>query len=245
MQKQGLKILIVFFLTVFISPVTLSAQHNDGLLLKADSLFLQKRYTQSFEIYQKLFESHQYTHAMLLKMAYIQEGLNRISQSAYYLNLYYLATRDAAAQSKLEEIADKYRLEGYVSSEADKFFSMYQQYGNLITTSLTSVAVFFFLLSMIQGIRYRIKPYTAWGALVFITIILIVHLNLGDRYSQAIIVNNNSYLMDGPSAGASVVGVVRDGHRVQVLGKEDVWLKISWGDSEAYIKESNLVPVRL
>jgi uncharacterized protein YgiM (DUF1202 family) len=178
-------------------------------------------------------------------MAYIQEGLNRISQSAYYLNLYYIATRDAAAQSKLEEMANKYRLEGYNASETDRVISVYQQYSDLITISLTSLAVFFFLLSMIQGFRYHMKPYAAWSLLLFISVILVVHLKMGDRFSQAIIVNNNSYLMDGPSAGASVISVVRDGHRVHILGKEDVWLRISWGDSEAYIKESNLVRVKL
>ncbi len=51
--------------------------------------------------------------------------------------------------------------------------------------------------------------------------------------------------MNGPSAGASVISIVRDGHRVQVLGKEDVWLKVQWGEGVAYIKENNLLPVKL
>ena len=51
--------------------------------------------------------------------------------------------------------------------------------------------------------------------------------------------------MDGPSAGASVVDVVGDGHRVEVLGKNDVWLKIRWDDDVAYVKETAIRPVRL
>ncbi|MBK7650109.1 MAG: hypothetical protein IPJ20_04215 [Flammeovirgaceae bacterium] len=55
-----------------------------------------------------LYESGRYTPAMLLKMAYIQEGLGRISQSIYYLQLYYKATNDEQALSKIEELATKH-----------------------------------------------------------------------------------------------------------------------------------------
>src|SRR5690349_20074349 len=100
MQKWGLKFLTAFILMVCMSPLAWAQSNNSPLLQHADSLFQQKRYTQSFEIYNKLFQSRQYSPAMLLKMAYVQEGLNRISQSAYYLNLYYLATQDESALTK-------------------------------------------------------------------------------------------------------------------------------------------------
>ena len=243
MQKRGLKILVILVFTCI--PFLSHSQFNTNLLLKADSLFQQKRYTQSFEIYKTLFDNHQYTPAMLLKMAYIQEGLNRIAQSAYYLNLYYVATRDEATLTKLEEMADKYGLEGYASSEIDKVFSIYDQYRNLITVSLASAFVFLLVLTAVQCFRYKTQPFATWGMLTVLSVILLIHLNLGERNPQAIVVNNNTYLMDAPSAGASVVSIVRDGHRVQILGKKDVWLRVSWGESEAYIKENNLIPVKL
>jgi hypothetical protein len=243
MQKRGLKILIIGAFALI--PLLSYSQLNTNLLAKADSLFQQKRYTQSFEIYKTLFDNQQYSPAMLLKMAYIQEGLERISQAAYYLNLYYVATRDQSAQAKLEELASKYRLEGYESSEIDRVFSLYDQYRNLITVSLASAFIFLFTLAVVQRLRYKTKPFAAWGVLTVVSIILFVHLNLGEPYKQAIITNSNTYLMDGPSAGASVITIVRDGHRVQILGKKDVWVKVSWGESEAYVKESNLIPVKL
>lgn len=245
MQNRFLKFLGVFLICIFISPLALHARLNTSLLLKADSLFQQKRYTQSYEIYQTLFQNHQYTPAMLLKMAYIQEGLDRISQSAYYLNLYYLSTRDEAALAKLEELADKYNLEGYRTDEIDKVFSLYDENKNLISIALGSVLIFFLILIIVQRLKYRIKPYIAWALLIMVAGVFLIHLNMGDRYTQAIIVSRNTYLMKAPSAGASVVSIVRDGHRVKVLGKKDVWLRVSWGDSEAYIKENNLLPIRL
>lgn len=245
MQNSVLKFLTVLFFSVFILPTVLHGQSNDDLLLRADSLFLQKRYTQSFEIYHTLFEKQQYTPAMLLKMAYIQEGLNRISQSAYYLNLYYLATQDESALTKLEELADKYRLEGYTPGQFDPVFSIYSRYRELITILLISGFMMLFILIGVQRMRYHTKPYAAWSVLVVVSVLVIIHLNLSEGYSKAIIVNNNTYLMDGPSAGASVISIVRDGHRVRITGKKDVWLQVQWGEGEAYIKENNVLPVRL
>jgi Bacterial SH3 domain len=243
MQKQGLKILIIIALAFF--PVLSYSQLNTNLLAKGDSLFQQKRYTQSFEIFRALFDNRQYSPAMLLKMAYIQEGLNHISQSVYYLNLYYIATQDKAALRKLEELAEKYNLEGYTPSEFDRAFAIYREHKTLITLSLVSVLIFFAVLVTIQRLRFQSKPYVSWSILLIFSVILLAHLNFSERNPQAIIISNNTYLMNAPSAGASVISIVRDGHRVQVIGKEDVWLRVTWGDSEAYVKESSLQEVRL
>jgi hypothetical protein len=245
MQNSVLKFLKVFILFICISPVAFGQSGNNPLLERADSLFQQKRYTQSFELYNKLFESNRYSPAMLLKMAYVQEGLNRISQSAYYLNLYYLATQDEAALTKLEELADKYRLEGYTPSQMDKVTALYNEYRNLITLCIVAALIFLITLMSVQRLRFHTKPYAVWSALIVLSIIFLAHFNFTERYSKAIIATNNTYLMAGPSAGASVISVVRDGHRVQVLGRNDVWLKVQWGDGEAYIKDTNLLTVKL
>jgi hypothetical protein len=245
MQNSVLKFLTLIILCVFTAPTASYCKPSQPLLARADSLFQQKRYTQSFELYQSLFERKQYTPAMLLKMAYIQEGLNRISQSAYYLNLYYLVTQDEAAAVKLEELANKYNLEGYTTGEFDRAFSIYQQNKFLITLGLMTVFVFLMILIAIQRLRFHRKPYVALTLIAILAIISLVHLNFNDFHSKAIVTNSNTYIMDGPSSGASVISIIRDGHRLTVLGKEDVWLRVKWGESEAYIKENNLVTVRL
>ena len=48
-----------------------------------------------------------------------------------------------------------------------------------------------------------------------------------------------------PSAGASVVAILTAGHRVEVVGKKDVWLKIRWDGETVYIKEGNILPISL
>jgi hypothetical protein len=51
---------------------------------------------------------------MLLKMAFVKEGLGDYSNALYYLNLYYLKTYDKKVLKKMENLAERYhKLEGY------------------------------------------------------------------------------------------------------------------------------------
>lgn len=245
MQNSFLKNLSIFVIMACCIPVSLFGQQNNGPLTRADSLFQQKRYTQSFELYRSIFDQHQYTPSMLLKMAYIEEGLNRIAYSAYYLNLYYLATQDDAAQVKLDELSQKYRLEGYESNETDRLLSLYYQYYSQITLAISAVILFLFTLIVIQRLRFQKKPHIAWVLFITASLLFLGHFNFAIGQAKAIITKNNTYIMTGPSAGASVIAIVRDGHRVNIKGKNDVWVKVEWGEATGYIKETNVLTIKL
>ena len=245
MQNSFLKNLSIVIFIALCFPLSLAGQQNKSPLTRADSLFQQKRYTQSFELYRSIFEHHQYTPAMLLKMAYIEEGLNRIAYSAYYLNLYYLATQDDAAQVKLDELSQKYRLEGYERGETDRLFMLYRQFEATVTLALIALILFLFTFMSVQRLRYHKQPQTTWGLLIVVSLLFLAHLNFGAGQAKGIITKNNTYIMTGPSAGASVLAVVRDGHRVNIQGKKDVWVKVEWGDAIGYIKETHVLPLTL
>jgi hypothetical protein len=244
MQSRVLKFVkLSLFLLLF--PLMLSAQSNNPLLVRADSLFTQKRYIQSLELYQKLFEDHRYTPAMLLRMAYVEEGLNNVSRSAYYLNLYYLATQDEDALVKLEELAIKNRLEGYVTDEIDGLLSLYLTHRDLLTYILLGVAILAFAIALTQRLAMKNKPVGEFVTLCIVSALFTLHISQQSMWEKAIIAKDNTYLMNGPSAAASVMTIVRDGHRVEVLGKKDVWTKVKLGESEGYIRTSSLLPVKL
>src|SRR6188768_2506509 len=124
MQRRFLKILVILFGSIFFINQHGFGQISTHRLRLADSLFLAKRYTQSMELYRSVFAQHEYSPAMLLRMAYIEEGLNQTGQALYYLNLYYEATRDKAVLEKMEEVATKYNLEGY--RQTDAMLAFYQ-----------------------------------------------------------------------------------------------------------------------
>lgn len=231
------------FLLLF--PLMLSAQSNNPLLVRADSLFQQKRYIQSLELYQKLFEDHRYTPAMLLRMAYVEEGLNNVSRSVYYLNLYYLATQDEDALTKLETLAAKNRLEGYATDEIDGLRSIYLGHRDLITYILLGIAILALAASLTQRLVMKSKPVGEFIVLCIVAALFVLHLSQQTRWSKAIVAKENTYIMNGPSAGASVLTIVRDGHRVEILSTHDIWTKVKMGETEGYVRSSSLLPVKL
>ena len=222
-----------------------SAQTSGFRLKTADSLFQTKRYTQSLEHYEEILKQRQYTPAMLLKMAYIHEGLNQMGSAMYYLNLYAIATNDESVSAKIEEIATKYDLDGYEVTDSDRFWSFYLD--NHLYGSLALAALIILMVSIMYRSRRRlhVRPIGSAIAVVALSIVLFVHQQYGTIRSRGIIADASTYVMDGPSAGASVIDIVGDGHRVEVLGKKDVWLKIKWDEEVAYVKQNSIRPVRL
>ena len=146
MQSRVLKI-VVAGVILFFGTIPSMAQISGFRLQQADSLYVEKKYTQSLEHYQTILRQDQYSPAMLLKMAYIEEGLNHIGPALYYLNLYYVPTNDKTVLTKMEEVATRYNLEGYESSDADQALSFYHDYHFHITLAVCVIAIFFVALA--------------------------------------------------------------------------------------------------
>ena len=224
------------------SPVL--AQKTTFRLSQADSLYDKKQYTQSLDQYREILAQHEYTPAMLLKMAFVEEGLNHPGKALYYLNLYYLASSDKSALDKMQELATKFNLDGYETSDSDLALSFYHDYHQDI--SLTLGAVVLFCLALVLFWRSKGKRSIAAGTVAFFLLaLMIVHVNLGEKIFTGIIGEPNTYLLDGPSAGASVVSIVGEGHKFEIVGKVDVWYKVRWNDHTVFVKDHSLLPVRL
>lgn len=241
-QTPFLKILLIS-VAIFSFQFAL-ADYVPAQLSRGDSLFTKKQYTQSLELYEGLLKSGRYTPAMLLKMAYIQEGLGSISLSLYYLNLYYLASGDEQALSKMEELADKNRLQGYENTETTRIFFLLKKYNYYLSAALAAVIVF---LVALQYQRKRKESNTKTFAIPIALVIIFLALQVNVSYESptAIVTNSNTYLMSGPSAGANVVSLIKEGHKLKIKDKKDVWLKVEWLDKDVYIKEQQVLPVTL
>ncbi len=243
MQKCRLKILLSFSLTFCCT--LLFAQSPQMLLREADSLFVKKQYTQSLEKYQQVFESGMYSPAMLLRLSLIEEGLGHTARSLYYLNLNYLATNDDRVLAKMEEVASKNQLDGYEISSTDRMMRWLTRYQFPIRIGLSALSVFFFSLLIYSKRRKHDRPYAAFS-FFFLTILLLVALtNYSPPRKNGIITQAPIYLMSGPSSGSEVITILGSGHRVVVEGKKDVWLKVRWAEKEAYVKETQLLPIEL
>jgi tetratricopeptide (TPR) repeat protein len=242
MQRQLLKILLL--IPAICGFFAASGQVTGFRLGQADSLFEKKQYTQSLEHYQTILEQGEYTPSMLLKMAYIEEGLGRVGQALYYLDRYYLATNDKLVLDKMEELSTKYNLKGYENSDARVVLSLYHDYREAISIALAAITVF--LLSLLFFWRKRHKRSIAAGTMLIIVVLaLAVHINLGEKITTGIKGEPDTYLMAGPSPGASVVSVVDEGHRVEVIGKVDVWYKVRWDEQTVFVRDHDLLTAGL
>lgn len=240
--RVGISVIMAFVAIGCTSQAFASSESD--ILKKADSLYAARQYTQALEVYQSLHEGGRYTPSMLLKMAYIQEGLGHLGESLYYLNLYFLATDDAQALKKMEELAEKNNLEGYETNETTKIMAWLQQYAT-IAFAIAALGVFWLSLMFYQRTRKSLKPSLTGIALVITMAFLFLHINFSTKAERGIVASPQAYLMSGPSAGASVVAIIGEGHQLQIKGKEDVWLKVSWKDNDVYVKDFLVKPVRL
>lgn len=233
---------IALILTTFHAS---NAQISNYRLTIADSLFQAKRYTQSLEHYEEILRQNEYTPAMLLKMAYVNEGLDRVGSAMYYLNLYYVATHEKSVLRKMDELAEKFDLEGYETTDGDRFWAFYLD--NHLYVSLALAALLILMLSFMYHSRMRLhtRPIGSAISVVALAILLFAHQQYGTLRARAITTQPSTYVMAGPSAGASVLEVIGDGHRLEVIGKKDVWLKIKWDEEVAYVKENAIRPIKI
>ena len=243
-QSGFLKILLPVVLLIFISHTSYS-QVSSYRLKTADSLFNAKLYFQSLEHYQEILKQNQYTPSMLLKMAFIEEGLEHIGKAMYYLNLYYLATQDETALEKIGELAQKYGLEGYEITQASRALSFYHKNHIFISGAIAAVMIFFASLAFYTRTKLKRKPFVLFTFLALTAAVFVGHLFYGEQLTPAIVSNPETYIMNGPSAGASVIDIIKDGHRVEIVGRNDVWLRVRWNGEVAYIRENSLLPVEL
>ena len=241
MQKRTFKFLESVFILFLIGTQVSKSQTFNAQLLTADSLFRAQKYTESLTIYNDIFENTgKASPAMLLKMAYINEGLENFGEALYYLNNYYNMSADQNALTKMRELATARGLEGYEADNLDYALRIYNEYRYLL------VAFFVALGLLMLAIIYRQKkkqgkPATGPGlALIFVMVAALCLTNFFWLKPQGIISGANTYLMTGPSAGADLVEVVNEGHRVEIIDWQDIWVEIRWREGAAFIRENNI-----
>lgn len=222
-----------------------NGQVFDYRLKMADSLYAKKQYTQSLELYHGIFAQHTYSPAMLLRMAYIEEGLGQNSKALYYLSLYYETTHDQHALAKMEDTALKYNLSGYDVNKTDHTLALIAENKPAIITALSAICLVLLSLMIYTLRRKKIRPYISFSFFILTVIVLVVFTNRNFSPINGIIQNAPAYLMSGPSPGARVIGVIAEGNRLPIHGRHDVWVKVKWRDSYAYLKQNQVLEVKL
>lgn len=246
-QKVYPKIILTFTLVyanIVGSQIVWAQSENISVLRQADSLYHLRQYTESLRLYEELYyEERRSSPAMLLKMAFIQEGLGEYSEALYYLNEYYLATSDESAIEKMRELSTQYQLRGYEYTDYDLFQNLFRKYRYLIIYGLCGILLGILAYLAFSNSARSGKPYGVGLMFILALAGLFYITNYSVGPSLAIIMDDHTPIMNGPSSGADVLHISEKGHRIKVEGSRDVWAEIEWNGETAYIRQNNLRPI--
>lgn len=208
---------------------------------KADSLFANQRFSEAKAIYEKrLFQQKKTSPAALLKLAFLEEGLQNPVKTLFYLHQSYLLQPDARLKVRIEDLAAQNKFSGYSVDEADYAYFLYRVYGRNFELGLFSLATLIFLFLIFR----KFKGVSLGYSPVFVILLLIpaaYMLNFHLPYKRAILQGDKIFMMSGPSSGASVMDVLEKGHRVEWLGEKDIWFEIKWNEKRGWVKKSDLL----
>lgn len=238
MQKLATKYLII--LSVFFSGTVL-AQSPNLQLKQADSLYARRKYSESFTLYQQLFDKGHFSPQMLLKMSYIKEGSGEIPDALYYLNIYYVNYPGRNILKKMESLAESKNIEGYTYNDVNYFLYLYYLYKAQIIMGLVGILFIFFLSIFTNRVVFRRIPVTSPYLFLFMATFVFLFINYSDRFFyKGIVANENVLVMDSPSAGGNVITKLPKGTRMHIWGDTDIWYKIHWEGKSAYVRKINL-----
>lgn len=211
---------------------------NFSEIEKADSLFLNEKYTEAYYLYEDVFKSGEASSAMLLKMAFIQDGSDNFSEALYFLDLYYQKTGDRSVVTKIEELAEENDVKGYQYDDLQFFSILLKKYNSEGQIILGSLA----LLLLVYAYRKSKNGYRPTTAFTFQVVVLLCLMFISNYQPQnkAIIESEATLLRSAPSAGGEPIEFVSKGHRVDVLDQANVWTKISWDGEVVYVRNGRL-----
>lgn len=237
---QALFLKIILFSCLSLVTVQVSAQPED-LLRRADSLFRVGAYTNAGALYQATLANGQVaTDGMLLKLAYISEKNNDVPRLLYYLQMYFNRHPKEAILQKMNDIARANGLIGYETDDLNYFYLFYKQYGTDLLLVLLLLGVYVFGVLLMKMFKNEQTPARhKWVVLLYL-FTLLLFVNLPEGYQSGIVSRDRVFLRPKPSAAAPVAEVIGRGHKVNILGGEDIWFRIFWNDQLYYVRKDDV-----
>ncbi len=226
-------LLLIFSTSIFL------AFPNEKMLLEGDSLFANQKYTEAFQAYKELFSGGEYSASMLLKMAFIRDGLGNYSDALYYLDLYYKKSADRSVVGKIEALSKEENLVGYTYDDLHFFKVTIIKYKNQIRLIIMSTVI----LLTVYIFRKKKQQEKPLVALIFQTVLFAcLFLISNDLFTvnQGIIREDNTLLRSGPSAGAEPIEVINKGHKVDIVERTPVWTKIDWQGEDVFVRNGRI-----
>lgn len=236
-----LKFLYFFFLNTFYFLQSVHSQPTPSPIILADNYFAQKEYSKAELIYYNLIRNKSKIEKnALLKLAFINEKKKDFPKALYFLNLYFEKNPTEKVITKMNSIAIENNLDGYELSDFFLILLLIKQYSYVINILLAAIGLY--VTSIFIAKKYKKQHVLPQQKLVLFLYLLGLFLvfNVSKIYKQGIIHQSNSSLRIDPSSASPVYEVLPEGQRINIVGSEDIWLRIYRNNEFYYINKNNV-----
>ncbi len=208
---------------------------------RADSLFATGATAEAIPIYETAMATGQpATDAMLLKLAFAHEQLADVPKLLYYLEVYFDRHPSEAVLRKMNDIARANGLSGYETDDLNYFYLFYKQYGQYLVLLLLILGGYVTWVIVAKSWRNEATPTSQKWVTLFYLLGVWLFINLPEGYKSGIISRDRVLLRSAPSGAAPVVDVVGRGHKVNILGSQDIWLRVFWNNKLYYLRKDQV-----
>ena len=238
LQDIVLKISLFFGLSVGFS---MAQSTSPDSLRRADSLFAAGDQAHAAHIYEKaLAEGYTATSLMLLKLASAYEQQNDVPRLLYYLDVYFDRHPDDVVLHRMSEIARANNLNGYETDDLNYFYLFYRKYGNYFLVFLLIPAIYVFTVLLLKVLRKEAIPTRQKWIVFLYLLLLLIFTNLPEGIQSGVTSHSRVLLRTDPSAAAPVAEVVGRGHKITILGKRGIYLRILWHNEFYFVRRDNV-----
>lgn len=210
-------------------------------LPRADSLYARNRFEQARQAYETaLLRGQDSNPIVFLKLAELYERQHRDADALHCLNRYYEVRPSTAVLQKMNQLAAEHDWVGYELSDFNLLVLLYKQYGDYLIGVMLALAAYVFVVLLLK--KYKHQYILPRHKLIFLLYLsgMGILVNLPENYAVAIVRAPKAVLRTDPSAAAPVADAVGLGNRLNVLGNDDVWLRVVWDNQFTYVRQSDV-----
>lgn len=240
MQKIIRYIFPFFFTIAVFARLAFGQSAAEKLLAHADSLYERGKYREAAAYYRELMEQHgSCSPQMLAKAAFIAESTDNYDEALYYLNLLYTRMPHAALYNKITDLAARYQLSGYDSSDEEIIVDALRRYIHFWGSALLVVAAAVTAYLLHRFVRKKAITVTAlvWAAVASGTVYVLQTFFMAQK---TIIRSEKAFIMSAPAAGAELLMIAKRGDCFRLTEKRDIWCRVVQGEKNGYVRCNNL-----
>lgn len=175
---------------------------------------------------------------MLLKMAFITEGIGDKENATLYLSKYYDLSPNPQTITKIKTLTGQAELVGYEISDRMRFVLFLVEFKEILIGSMTLILII--SLIFLWSKENKLTETRFYIPTILLITLIFVTNNFLKSQNTALVTKSPTLIVSKPSAAGEKVDLVEPGHRVKIKSSKDIWYEVEWKEKIAYIRKDNV-----